>query len=148
MDLHRAELKEQIQIQELQSFLELNNLPFKDIKLNGNFFLAYYDEAGNVVGSGGIEIYGDAALLRSVAVRATERGMSLGKQIVDDVLQHARELKILSVFLLTETAHDFFLKKGFKDISRDDVPAKVKASSEFSVVCPASAKCMVFAFNL
>jgi amino-acid N-acetyltransferase len=147
MDLHPVQIEDALELQALRSFLERNKLPYKDIVSQDNLFLLYYDSAGDVLGSGGLEIYGDAALLRSVAVRESERGKQVGKQIVKDVLKRALEQKIQSIFLLTETAHDFFLKEGFSDISRDEVPANIKASTEFSFVCPASAKCMVYAFR-
>jgi amino-acid N-acetyltransferase len=137
-EIHTSQLKQFMQ------FLEQNKLPFKDIQLNGNFFLRYYDAEGNTVGSGGLELYGDTGLLRSVAVMESNRGHNIGKQIVDDILQRAAELNLHSVFLLTETAYDFFLKKGFSDVSRDAVPDALKRSSEFSEVCPSSAKCMVY----
>ena len=147
MHLQSVQIKDTPELQALQSFLERNKLPYKDIQLNNTLFLLYHDSAGNIVGSAGLEHYGDAALLRSVAVNESERGKKLGKQIVEDVLARAREAKIQSIFLLTETARDFFLKKGFLDISRDDVPSNIKASSEFSFVCPASATCMVYIFD-
>lgn len=146
MDLHPIQIEDALEFQALRSFLERNKLPHKDIVLQDNVFLLYYDSAGDIVGSGGLEIYGEAALLRSVAVRESERGKQVGKQIVKDVLARAHEQKIRSIFLLTETAHDFFLKEGFLDLSRDEVPSNIKASTEFSFVCPASAKCMVYTF--
>lgn len=135
------------ELQELQSFLEANRLPYKDIKLAGNLFIRYNDADGNLIGSGGLELYGKVALIRSVAVIQSRRRENLGTRIVDDLLQRARGLQIDSVYLLTETAHSFFLKKGFKDFDRDEVPAELKNSSEFSEVCPASAKCMLYTFN-
>lgn len=147
MHLQSVQIKDTSELQALQSFLECNKLPYKDVQLNSTLFLLYHDSAGNIIGSGGLEPYGNAALLRSVAVRESDRGKKLGKQIVEDVLDRARKEKFQSVFLLTETAHGFFLKKGFLDISRDDVPSSIKASSEFSYVCPTSAKCMVYTFS-
>ncbi|WP_276372362.1 arsenic resistance N-acetyltransferase ArsN2 [Chryseolinea sp. H1M3-3] len=144
MDTQPQQVTDSTKLQELESFLELNNLPFTDLTLEGNVFWKYCDPQGNMVGSGGLEMYGDVALLRSVAVRQAERSKNLGSKIVNKLLQHAKESGIKSVFLLTETAHDFFLKKGFTDLSRDEVPIALKTSSEFSFVCPASAKCMVY----
>ncbi len=144
MDAQLLQITDSSDLPELQSFLESNKLPFKDITLEGNLFWKYCDPQGNMVGSGGLEIYGDFALLRSLAVRQAGRGKSLGTQILNELLRHAKISGIKSVFLLTETAHDFFLKKGFTELSRDEVPLPLKASSEFSFVCPASAKCMVY----
>lgn len=129
----------------LQSFLASNKLPFQDIRLNGNLFFTYTNEAGEFLGSSGLEVYGVHALIRSIAVPPEQRGKNVGKEIVNDILQRAKTMNLKSLFLLTETAHEFFLKRGFKDISRDEVPDTLKASSEFSFVCPASAKCMVYA---
>jgi amino-acid N-acetyltransferase len=144
METQTQQVTDSLKLQELKSFLELNKLPFTDLTLKGNVFWIYRDPQGNMVGSGGLEMYGDVALLRSVAVGQAERSKNLGSQIVHDLLRHAKESGIKSVFLLTETAHHFFLKKGFTDLSRDEVPSALKESSEFSFVCPASAKCMVY----
>ncbi len=143
---HSRQIQKPEELGELKMFLELNKLPFKDISLNGNIFLLFYDDEGNVIGSAGLEIYGEAGLMRSIAVRSEDRGKKLGARIVDEILLCARDNNLRSVFLLTETAYKFFLKKGFQDFSRNDVPEAVKNSSEFSLVCPASAKCMAFRF--
>lgn len=135
------------EFQNLRTFLKVNKLPHQDVKSDGNLFVAYYNVSGNIIGSGGLELYGAYALLRSVAVSEGQRGENLGKTIVDDLLQRAKACKIQSIFLLTETAHDFFSKKGFSDISRDDVPSEVKSSSEFTFICPVSAACMRYKFD-
>ena len=128
------------------SLLKDNKLPYKDIQLNNGLFISYSDDNGKKIGSGGLEFYSNYALLRSVAVDESRRGESFGKEIVNDLLDRARNRSVKEIYLLTETAHDFFLKKGFKDITRDEVPAEVKASSEFASVCPVSAACMVYRF--
>jgi amino-acid N-acetyltransferase len=137
-------IQDQIALEKLQKFLQLNQLPHTDIKLQGNLFIGYHDEEGKLIGSGGLELYGDAALLRSVAVDETLRGKSLGKKIVEDLVEKARGLQVNNIYLLTETAHDFFIKKGFNDVSREEVPEAVRNSTEFSQLCPASASCMIF----
>jgi amino-acid N-acetyltransferase len=137
-------IQDQIALEKLQKFLQANKLPHTDIKINGNLFIGYHDDHGNLIGSGGLELYGSTALLRSVAVDESLRGKSLGKKIVEDLVEKARNLKIQSIYLLTETAHDFFLKKGFADVPRDQVPEAVRNSSEFLDVCPSSADCMIF----
>jgi len=124
--------------------LQSSKLPFQDITLEGNLFMSYQDEAGNLIGSGGLELYGPYSLIRSIAVDEKQRGKSLGKQIVEDIIQQARSRSLKEIYLLTETAHDFFIHIGFKDVSRDLVPDAVKASPEFISVCPVSAACMVY----
>lgn len=137
-------IQDEIALVKLQKFLQANKLPHTDIKINGNLFIGYHDEQGNLIGSGGLELYGDAALLRSIAVDESLRGKSLGKKIVEDLVAKAKNLKIKSIYLLTETAHDFFLTRGFQDVSREQVPESVRNSTEFLQVCPSSANCMIF----
>jgi len=137
-------IQDQIALERLQKFLQANKLPYTDIAISGNLFIGYHDERGNLIGSGGLEMYGHAALLRSVAVDENLRGKSMGRKIVEDLVERARNLKVKNIYLLTETAHDFFLKEGFTDVTRDEVPEAVRNSSEFTLVCPSSADCMIF----
>ena len=148
MKINYTMIQDQIALEKLQKFLRTNELPHTDLdnslKVKGRIFLGYYENDGELVGSGGLELHGDSALLRSVAVRNTHRGKSLGKKIVNDLVTKARELKVMDIFLLTETAQDFFTRNGFKEISREEVPKTIKSSSEFVHICPASAVCMYY----
>ena len=54
----------------------------------------------------------------------------------------AEKRKLRGIYLLTETAHGFFQKKGFKDVARNEVPEEIKRSAEFSVLCSESAAVM------
>ena len=103
----------------------------------GDFFVAEGD--GLVVGVNGLERYADGALLRSAAVSTGWRGRGVGDALVRALLAHARALGVGPLFLLTETAEGWFPRFGFVRVARDDVPAGVKASVEFTGACPASA---------
>lgn len=96
-----------------------------------------------IVACAGLERYGSAALLRSVAVANAFRGTGLGQQITAAILAHARTTNIETVALLTETADAFFPKFGFTLVPRDELPASVRQSDEFRSACPASARAMV-----
>ncbi len=125
----------------LRAFLEKNALPYQDIQTKGNrFFL--YRKGDTMVGCGGLELYGDCCLLRSVAVGTEFRGGGHGKEIVADLMVQATEHPVSSVWLLTETAEAFFNKLGFRKHSRSNAPDEIKKSSEFSSVCPVSAVLM------
>ncbi|WP_276503984.1 hypothetical protein [Terrimonas pollutisoli] len=63
--------------------------------------------------------------------------------MVNTLEQAAKSKEIISMYLLTETASKYFEKKGYKTIDREQVPEPVKASSEFSSVCPVSATVMM-----
>lgn len=119
--------------------LMASKLPSEDI---GNelkhFFVAL--EQHQVVGAIGLEVYEQYGLLRSMVVDPALRGKGIAAALVENLEQYAGELGIREICLLTETAPDYFIRKGYQEISRAGVPEPVKASSEFSHVCPVSAR--------
>src|SRR5262245_9476936 len=96
-------------------------------------------EDGRVVGSAALELYGDAALLRSVAVTKDRRHYHIGRDLTVAALDLARTSGASTVYLLTTTAVQYFPKFGFQRIAREDVPALVQTSVEFTGACPATA---------
>lgn len=98
--------------------------------------------AGERIGAGGVEVYGRFGLLRSVAVVESWRGRDVGRAIVDDRLRWAREHGLESVYLLTETAAAFFERLGFQRVDRASFPPAVRASKEYSDLCPDTAVAM------
>ncbi|MFN8441914.1 MAG: arsenic resistance N-acetyltransferase ArsN2 [Caldilineaceae bacterium] len=105
-----------------------------------NGLVAYAD--GHLVGSAVLEIYGKAALLRSVAVYPALRGTGLGHRLVRAALELAKAKEISELYLLTTSAGDFFARFGFKPIERTQVQDEVKQSIEFQSACPESALVM------
>ena len=97
---------------------------------------------GKLLGCAALELYGRAALLRSVAVAATARGQGLGQRLTAAALELARERSVRKVYLLTETAGDFFPRFGFRPITRAEVEPAVQRSVEFTTACPTSALVM------
>jgi len=133
-------------LNDLLELLKASKLPHQYIVLEKNLFVKYSNDQGNMVGCGGLEFYPPYALLRSVAVAENARGRSLGKQIVNDLLNRAKNRNVKAVYLLTETAPNFFLKRGFTNVAREDAPEELKSSTEFKSVCPVSAACMIYKF--
>lgn len=126
---------------EIAALLAAADLPLAGAQAHlANFFLAFRDDV--LIGSAGLERYGDTALLRSVAVASTERGRSLGQALVRQALAYATSLGVCHVVLLTTTAADFFLRFGFQPISRAGVPLAAQASVEFQEACATSAMVM------
>lgn len=105
-----------------------------------DFTLAISDD-GALAGLAGMEIYGDVALLRSVAV--AERGQGLGQALVREVIAAAQARGIRQIALLTTTAAGFFPRFGFRPVERSDMPEALHASREFQGACPASAVAML-----
>ncbi len=97
---------------------------------------------GATVGCAALELYGAAALLRSVAVAAGQTGQGVGERLVQEALQHAREHGVTQVFLLTTTAGEYFPRFGFQQVDRAVIPDAVTQSLEFRGLCPESALAM------
>jgi amino-acid N-acetyltransferase len=106
------------------------------------------DALGRLAGCALLETYGRAALLRSVAVRPDRQGCGIGRALVTAALAHSTALGIEGLYLLTETAEDFFAAHGFVPVDRPSVPEEVRASTEFTTACPASAAVMRWGIRL
>jgi amino-acid N-acetyltransferase len=136
------DVRSEEEFNDLKAFLRQSKLPYQDIAPGKSVFQVFVNDAGKIIASGGIEFYSGYALLRSLAVAQEHQGKSIGREMVNDLLRRARSKSAMEVFLLTETAPDYFRKLGFNDRSRDSVPDAIKISSEFSTVCPTSAVCL------
>ncbi|MGO8917320.1 MAG: arsenic resistance N-acetyltransferase ArsN2 [Stellaceae bacterium] len=126
----------------LAALLAEAGLPSDDLAEPGRRFWCFRDAGGGAIGSGGLELYGTEALLRSVVVVAARRRSGLGRGIVARLLGEAGARGARRVFLLTTTAEAFFAALGFAVIERAAVPAVIAATREFTTLCPASAVCM------
>ncbi len=122
-------------------------LPTEDLDYLQQVLIAFYEDQESIA-TAGLEIYGTDALLRSVAVVETRRRKGLGSHILAQLNPLFQEKGIKEVYLLTETAKDFFLKKGFEVIAREDVPKAMHVSAEFSSICPVSATVMRKSVNI
>jgi amino-acid N-acetyltransferase len=100
-------------------------------------------DGADVIACAALELYHDAALLRSVAVAADRRGEGLGRRISEAALDLARARGVRRVFLLTQTAEHFFPKLGFRRVTREEALPAVGESVEFRSVCPSSATVMM-----
>lgn len=105
------------------------------------FLLAFRN--GFLVGAAGLERYGDAALLRSVAVAEPEQGAGLGQELVRLLLDQAHADSLRRVALLTTTADRFFPRFGFRLVAQADIAPLFAASAEFRGACPSTAVAMV-----
>ena len=123
------------------SLLQSEGLPVEDLPLGlPNFLMAKYN--GFIVGAIGMETYGHEGLLRSLVVKRAYRKMSIAARMIEELERLAKTLEIKSIFLLTETAQDYFLKKGYEFLPREQAPGPIRQSSEFTHACPASATLM------
>lgn len=129
--------------QDIRALLQDAGLPFDDLSADAMpDFMVLRDARGELLAAGGIERCGSDGLLRSVVVAKAGRGEGLGRHVVALLENHARAKGINTLYLLTTTAADFFPRLGYMPFDRAAVPAAVAASTEFALLCPASAVCL------
>jgi len=134
----------ELPIQEREQAIEVLKdfeLVFTDLD-QPNIRIWKFEETGKLVGIGGLEIFGNRALLRSVAVRKEFQGQKAGMFICKWIENWAVKNQINELYLLTTTAPDFFAHLNYKIIQRDEFPEQLKKTAQFSELCPASAVCM------
>jgi amino-acid N-acetyltransferase len=95
-------------------------------------------DGGQLLGTASLERHGDALLLRSMAVRAKQRGRGVGAELVRAALAAAGPRR--PVALLTETAAGWFPRFGFRPVERAALDPALAASAELAGACPATAQ--------
>jgi amino-acid N-acetyltransferase len=131
----------------LEQLLRAAELPVSDItpELRAGFLVARADDV--VIGAAGLEQYADVALLRSVVVASSLRGTGLGKRLVDAMEAKAQQAGLHALYLLTETASDFFARLGYRQVERAAAPSAIRATRQFSELCPVSSVFMMKKLN-
>ncbi len=130
----------------IERMLTAAGLPIAGVAAHvGGFDVA--EDDGRAVGTAGLEAYGQAGLLRSVAVEPEYRGRRLAHELVERTLQRAAAAGIRNVYLLTTTAADYFRKFGFEAIAREEVSPDVLVSEEFGEGCCETAQAMRLILN-
>jgi N-acetylglutamate synthase-like GNAT family acetyltransferase len=127
----------------LAAALRKARLPSEDIGTSGPLFWRFSTGDDVPVGFGGLEVYGEDALMRSVVTLPPLRGRGVGAAIVAALEVEARVSKCSAIYLLTTTAQGFFEKLGYATIDRAQTPVAIRASTQFSKLCPDSAVLML-----
>ncbi len=128
----------------IHSLLSANGLPVGGVDPDsGKYFVAV--ENGLIIGAIGIEHQGSDAMLRSFAVHSEYRKSGIGKALVHKATHSLKTEKIKSIYLLTNTAEQYFQQFGFVKIDRSEIPSEILANSALGTSCPASSTCMKLA---
>jgi len=127
----------------VKDLLAACNLPTSDLQTSHfeHFFgCGRETEPKGVVG---VELYGKVGLLRSLAVDEASRGRGCAKRLVREAEKHAARNGVQSLYLLTTTAEEFFESRGYVKVERASVPESIRATREFSSLCPSTSAIMV-----
>jgi amino-acid N-acetyltransferase len=124
------------------ALLSSAKLPTEDLTEShcAHFFYTGSDERPD--GLVGLELFGEVALLRSLVVSTEHRGTGAGTRLLDHAEQYARARGVRRLYLLTTTAEPFFAKRGYVRADRGGAPDAIRATREFSGICPASSAFM------
>ena len=122
----------------IERLLTANGLPLDGLDIALPTAVVARGEGG-VVGCAAFEPYGSVGLLRSICVAAPLRGTGLGRKLVGATEHLAAAVGISELFLLTDTAEEWFTGLGYVPAARTSVPALLMASPEFTRACPDSA---------
>ncbi len=99
-------------------------------------------DANALVAVVGLEVFGANGLLRSLAVVPSAQGRGLARALVASVEDSAVQQGVSCLFLLTDSAAAFFVKMGYAHTARVPAPAAIRATPQFSSLCPASSAFM------
>jgi len=112
--------------------LELTGLeePARDAQ-QGSFYVLRNEDG--TVGCVALEVLGDDAVLRALAVDPKYRGAGYGWMLADMAVNIARWRGVRRIYLLTASASDFFAAKfGFRVVDRSTLAKQVAASETFT----------------
>ena len=140
MNIHPATAND---LPDILALLKASALPVAGIERHvetGGALVARDSE--RLLGCAAVEVYGQAGLLRSVAVEAERRGEGLGERLTNVALEMARKRGVRDIYLLTTTASHFFPRFGFTAIPRAELDPALEQSEELRGACPASALAM------
>lgn len=128
-------------LEAIRGLLETCNLPHDDLTPQHleHFLVDRTDHA--LRGVVGLEPYGDVGLLRSLAVAPDHRGHGIGGRLTDTLERRAQADGLHTLYLLTTTAADYFARRGYERMARDDLPVPIQNSEEATRLCPSSATC-------
>jgi len=128
-------------LEAIRGLLDICNLPSVDCEEHLNNFILV-QENNNVIGVGSLEVYNNVGLLRSIAVLPNSRNNGVGTIIYELVEKRALDLGVKFLYLLTESADEYFSSFGFSLKERNDVPLLIMKTKQFKDLCPSTAKVM------
>jgi UDP-N-acetylmuramate: L-alanyl-gamma-D-glutamyl-meso-diaminopimelate ligase len=120
-------------IRALLKALELDWADLRD-EDHRNFYVLINEHG--FVGCIGIEVFGEDAVLRSLAVKQTARGHGYGWMLADTAINQTRRRGVKRLYLMTDKiASDFFAEKhGFRVVDLSLVAPQARVSPTFKTV--------------
>lgn len=115
-------------------------LPIGDLAVERLALVA--EQNGAVAGLIGLERFDGLGLLRSLVVSKDHRRGGLGKSLVGALERLALDSNVTELWLLTIDADAWFARLGYEVQARELAPVEIRATEEFSSLCPDDAVLM------
>ncbi len=87
-----------------------------------------------LLGCVGLEVYGEAALLRSVITSPELRGQGYGDVLVRKAFDEAQNRGVKRLYLFTMDKAAFFARHGFERCTMDDFEPAARQCSQYSIL--------------
>ena len=117
-----------------RSLLITNGLPVSDLE-ETNVKLWGVIINNQLIATVGGEIYDKELLLRSLSVASAYRGQGLARVFCEHIFNYALKINIKDIYLLTETATDYFFNLDFTEVPRHKAPISIQSTRQFSGLC-------------
>lgn len=132
------EYKDDYKKEVIELILYVQNIEFKvnisiddqpdilDIKNNYlNFWIAF-NEDNKVIGCIGLQEKNNVGIMKKFFVYKEYRGTGIGKKLYDKLLEYSRSYGLKNIILDTPSnatsSHKFYIKSGFKEIKKNELP--------------------------
>lgn len=123
-------------MRECYALLVPAGLPIADLEdVSLKHFLGL-EVGGQVLAIGGVELHGGTGLLRSFVTHPQHRSLGLASILLENLELHAHGVGVNRLYLLTETAGQFFRAKGYAACPRDAAPQAIRMTEQFRSLCP------------
>lgn len=126
----------------IAELLAAASLPIDDLSAASLPMFSVWADKEMLSGIIAVERRGDSGMLRSLVVTPAARRSGLGRALVAHAEGEARALGLRSLYLLTDSAEQFFARCGYQKIDRARAPNDVRSHPQFKSLCPASAAFM------
>ena len=92
------------------------------------------EREGRLVACVGLEVYGEAALLRSVITSPELRGQGYGDVLVQRAFLEAQLRGVKRLYLFTMDKAPFFARHGFERCTMDDFEPAARQCSQYQIL--------------
>jgi amino-acid N-acetyltransferase len=117
----------------IDALIQSEHLPaFRTAEFLDTFWVLEAD--GKLLGCVGLEVFGEAALLRSVITSPELRGQGYGNVLVNRASEEARRLGVKRLYLFTMDKAPFFARHGFQACTMDDFEPAARQCSQYEIL--------------